>query len=301
MRACGIRQNSLLGASGIVTGAGRGGELLQLQIFQMLLLPFGVLLPDITMFLDLGRFPAGQGHGPLRTGHGLLLLPHLLLGLPYGLEAFLFPGGQCPQGGPEIRDLFQRKGRSHDGGVTPLLVDMHGGDLHESMHPLVFIPGVAGEQVTSRAREAAQVLDVDVRVLSSATTGAYNSAALRGVPSLLIERGGNGVWSRAEVDAYKRDIRALLAHLQLLAPLAGLPHREQREIRDAVYLTAKDQGCWYPDVTPGAPVSRGETLGTVCDIFGRVIDCYRAEKDGIVLYMTVSLAVKAGTPLVAYG
>ena len=103
MRACGIRQNSLLGASGIVTGAGRGGELLQLQIFQMLLLPFGVLLPDITMFLDLGRFPAGQGHGPLRTGHGLLLLPHLLLGLPYGLEAFLFPGGQCPQGGPEIR------------------------------------------------------------------------------------------------------------------------------------------------------------------------------------------------------
>lgn len=180
-------------------------------------------------------------------------------------------------------------------------VDMHGGDLHESMHPLVFIPGVAGEQVTSRAREAAQVLDVDVRVLSSATTGAYNSAALRGVPSLLIERGGNGVWSRAEVDAYKRDIRALLAHLQLLAPLAGLPHREQREIRDAVYLTAKDQGCWYPDVTPGAPVSRGETLGTVCDIFGRAIDCYRAEKDGIVLYMTVSLAVKAGTPLVAYG
>ena len=144
-------------------------------------------------------------------------------------------------------------------------------------------------------------LDVDVRVLSSATTGAYNSAALRGVPSLLIERGGNGVWSRAEVDAYKRDIRALLAHLQLLPPVTGLPCREQREIRDAVYLTSKDQGCWYPEVTPGAPVSRGTVLGTVRDIFGRAIDCYRAEKDGIILYMTVSLAVKAGTPLVAYG
>ena len=180
-------------------------------------------------------------------------------------------------------------------------VDMHGGDLHESMHPLVFIPGVAEQWITDRAREAAKVLDVDVRVLSSATTGAYNSAALRGVPSLLIERGGNGVWSRAEVDAYKRDIRALLAHLQLLPPVTGLPCREQREIRDAVYLTSKDQGCWYPEVTPGAPVSRGTVLGTVRDIFGRAIDCYRAEKDGIILYMTVSLAVKAGTPLVAYG
>ena len=71
--------------------------------------------------------------------------------------------------------------------------------------------------------------------------------------------------------------------------------------RDAVYLTSKDQGCWYPEVTPGAPVSRGTVLGTVRDIFGRAIDCYRAEKDGIILYMTVSLAVKAGTPLVAYG
>ena len=56
-----------------------------------------------------------------------------------------------------------------------------------------------------------------------------------------------------------------------------------------------------PEVTPGAPVSRGTVLGTVRDIFGRAIDCYRAEKDGIILYMTVSLAVKAGTPLVAYG
>ena len=96
-------------------------------------------------------------------------------------------------------------------------------------------------------------------------------------------------------------IRALLAHLQLLPPVTGLSCREQREIRDAVYLTSKDQGCWYPEVTPGAPVSRGTVLGTVRDIFGRAIDCYRAEKDGIILYMTVSLAVKAGTPLVAYG
>ena len=180
-------------------------------------------------------------------------------------------------------------------------VDMHGGDLHESMHPLVFIPGVAEQGITDRAREAAKVLDVDVRVLSSATTGAYNSAALRGAPPPPPARGGNGVWSRAEVDAYKRDIRALLAHLQLLPPVTGLPCREQREIRDAVYLTSKDQGCWYPEVTPGAPVSRGTVLGTVRDIFGRAIDCYRAEKDGIILYMTVSLAVKAGTPLVAYG
>lgn len=179
--------------------------------------------------------------------------------------------------------------------------DLHGGDLHESMHPFVFIPGAAAEQVTEQARQAARVLNMDVRVLSSATTGAYNSAALRGVPSLLMERGGNGVWSRAEVEAYKQDIRALLAHLRLLPPQEDLPAPKQREIRDAVYLTARGQGCWYPEVSPGEHVSRGDALGTVRDIFGHVLEHHQARKDGIVLYMTVSLAVKAGTPLVAYG
>ena len=161
---------------------------------------------------------------------------------------------------------------------------------------------MAEQGITDRAREAHKVLDVDVHVLSSATTGAYNSAALRGVPSLLIERGGGGIWSGPKVDAYKQDIRALLAHLQLLPPVTGLSCREQREIRDAVYLTSKDQGCWYPEVTPGRLSAGGTVLsGTVTATSGRAIRLLPGRKDGIILYMTVSLAVKAGTPLVAYG
>ena len=110
MRACGIRQNSLLGASGIVTGAGRGGELLQLQIFQMLLLPFGVLLPDITMFLDLGRFPAGQGHGPLRTGHGPHLPPGCIMEFRMGDPLLLgwdMYRDQALLGGDFRQDIFR--------------------------------------------------------------------------------------------------------------------------------------------------------------------------------------------------
>ena len=46
---------------------------------------------------------------------------------------------------------------------TDFYVDMHGGDLHESMHPLVFIPG-GGTRITDR--RGRQGPDVDVRVLS---------------------------------------------------------------------------------------------------------------------------------------
>ena len=182
-------------------------------------------------------------------------------------------------------------------------VDLHGGDLHEAMHPFVFVPGVADPEVTECARQAARCLDVDVRVLSGATTGAYNSAALRGTPSLLIERGGLGRWSRAEVDAYKADICSLLCHLGVLEGTPGGAADAQRECTHPVYLEASARGLWYPaeHVVPGASVKQGQSLGVVRDLSGAVLQDCRAETDGLVLYMTVSLAVKEATPLVAYG
>ena len=185
-------------------------------------------------------------------------------------------------------------------------IDMHGGDLHESLHPFVFIPGRAEPRVTEAAREAAGVLAVDTRVLSSATTGAYNSAAVRGVPSLLIERGGNGVWSREEVDAYKRDIIAVLHHLGVLrgetdAAREGNGAGARQRETVAAYLEADGEGCWYPAVKPGEHVRQGAALGELRDVFGKTEKVHYAQCDGTVLYMTVSLAVKAGTPLVAYG
>lgn len=179
-------------------------------------------------------------------------------------------------------------------------VDMHGGDLHEAMFPFVFFPGVGEPEVTEASRQAARALNVGVRVRSSATSGAYNSAALRGVPSLLVERGGLGRWSREEVNAYKDDIRRILAHLGVTEGPDGGAGDLQRETVP-VYLEAQEEGCWYPAVSPGQNVNRHAVLGELRDMFGRRRHVYHAERSGTVLYMTVSLAVGAGTPLVAYG
>lgn len=54
---------------------------------------------------------------------------------------------------------------------------------------------------------------MEFMVRSTATTGAYNYAAISGVPSLLIERGGTGMCLRQDIDAYKNDIHRLLHKL----------------------------------------------------------------------------------------
>lgn len=210
----------------------------------------------------------------------------------------VFPGSEAGTWSEQLALLVTRLQDWAD-----FYVDMHGGDLHESMFPFVFVPGVAEASVTEYARQAARCLDVDVRVLSGATTGAYNSAALRGTPSLLIERGGQGVWSREEVDAYKGDVYSLLRFLHMLPGDASGRQDAQRESAKVVYLEAENRGFWYPagDTRPGRSVRKGQFLGEIRDASDRVVQSCVAELDGTILYMTVSLAVKEATPLVAYG
>lgn len=207
----------------------------------------------------------------------------------------VFPGDASGTLADRLAHCLSRLQRHAD-----FYVDMHGGDLHEAMFPFVFFPGVGAPEVTEAARQAARALNVSVRARSSATSGAYNSAALRGVPSLLVERGGLGVWSREEVDAYKDDIRRLLAHLGVLEGPGGGAGESQRETTPT-YLESQEEGCWYPAVKPGQEVERNAVLGEVRDLFGRRLRAHRAERPGTILYMTVSLSVKAGTPLVVYG
>lgn len=41
----------------------------------------------------------------------------------------------------------------------------------------------------------------------TATGGAYNYAGSCGIPGILIERGGEARWSKAEIDLYKADVK----------------------------------------------------------------------------------------------
>lgn len=67
------------------------------------------------------------------------------------------------------------------------------------------------------------------------------------------------------------------------------------------YLEAETDGLWYPVFSAGDTFAGGAVLGTVRDIWGNLLLEYRADYPGIVLYQTVSLGVKAGDPLIAYG
>ena len=157
------------------------------------------------------------------------------------------------------------------------------------------------KKIIEESRKAALILDLDYMVKSSATTGAYNSSAIRGVPSLLIERGGRGTWSKEEVNRYKKDVRNILNYLNVLKDSDIKCTNSPYEIKQTIYLNSKNDGCWYPEVKPGDRVKSGDLIGVVKDYFGQELSSYYSEIDGVILYMTVSLSVEEGESLIAYG
>ena len=150
------------------------------------------------------------------------------------------------------------------------------------------------------SRAAACLVDVSYMVRSNATTGAYNYAAIQGVPSLLIERGGSGLWSHEEVEAYKKDVTNVLRHLHVLEGEPFVP-KEPKEITNAIYLDADLSGCWYPCVQVGQTLKKGDKLGEITDYFGNVQKAYDTPCDAVVLYITVTLGIEQGHPLLALG
>lgn len=177
-------------------------------------------------------------------------------------------------------------------------VDLHSGDGYEQLTPYVYYVG--GTPAEEASREMVRCVNVPYAVRSNCTTGgAYNVASACGVPSILIERGGMGQSSFAEVEADVEDVCNLLRHLGVLG---GAPkYREKQEFTQVFYEYAPDYGCWHPAKRVGERFKRDEVLGEIRDYFGNVKFTCRAQAQGLMLYQTTSLTILGGGPMVAYG
>lgn len=185
--------------------------------------------------------------------------------------------------------------------ISDYYLDIHGGDIHENLLPHIYYPGKAEESVVEKSINMAKCFNVNYYVKSNTINGTYTSAAIRkGIPSLLIERGGCGL-CKEDVKNYKNDILNVLSYLEILVDEIKNKEIYPEEIYEARYLDALNSGCWICFVNAGDKVTKGQKLGEITDYFGNIIDTYYAEFDGVVLYNTVAFSVTKDSSLVAYG
>lgn len=201
-----------------------------------------------------------------------------------------FPGN--PEGTPMERlahfltENFIRK--------ADFYADCHSGDIHEDLCAHTYYPKACREEVSRLSREMAFCTDVPYIVPSHALSGAYNSAAAAGIPSVLIEHGGNGLCLDEDIRAFRNDLLRLLRRTGLLQGNCLLPEpmRETpREVRRVIYPEADRDCFWRITCRPGDFVRKGDSIGYTTDFFGSSKTVLTAEEDGVILCLNSSLAL----------
>ena len=178
------------------------------------------------------------------------------------------------------------------------LLDLHSGDLPETLTPHIYYPAGGSAEVESAAIRAAEAFGIRWLVASRSQVGAVGTAARMGIPGLLVEIGEGGRWEASGDVA--RFVAGTEGVLRQLGVLPGVAERHEVVLLDHFHsLYAGEDGLWLPAVQVGERTARGERVGKVVDPFGSELAGYRAPIDGMVLYQTASLAVRRGDHLIA--
>lgn len=208
----------------------------------------------------------------------------------------VFPGNATGTASEQIADwMFQNVIRQ-----ASYYVDLHGGDLIEALIPftIVFRSGI--EAVDQVSLEMAKVFGIHYLVRSETPGSTYSTAAKAGIPSILAESGGQGIWTAEDVARHTDGLNRLLRHLQMIPGpvLKPLPYTLLDRF---IWLRSQHEGCWYPSVSVGDTVKEGQDLGCVKNYPGDNLQSATCPADGRVLFIVSSLAINAGDPLLAIG
>jgi predicted deacylase len=208
----------------------------------------------------------------------------------------VFPGKADGSASEQLADwLFRQVIQPAD-----YYVDMHGGDLIEALVPFTIFGHTGNEEVDTRSLELARAYGIPYLVRSDTQGGTYGSAARAGIPAILAEAGGQGIWLREHVQAHVDGLTRVMRHLGMLEGPAPEPVKSQVLDR-FIWLRSEHTGYFYPKVEVGQTVQKGQDLGAVTDFRGQVLQPIVAPDDGDVLFLVTSLAINESDPLLAIG
>ena len=171
------------------------------------------------------------------------------------------------------------------------LIDLHGGDLDESLRPYSYWTKTGNEQQDRVSREMVLAFGLDHIIISSdrpkdpqASRYLENTATTRGKPSITVEAGHAGTVEAEDVNAL---VNGCLSVMRYLKMAAGSPSVVEHPVwvEKVVTLASEQTGIFYPLVRRGTYVEQGMKVGYVTDYLGKTIFEARAPASGVVLYI----------------
>ena len=208
----------------------------------------------------------------------------------------VFPGNPHGTASEQIADWVFRNVISQ----ATYYVDLHGGDLIEALVPFTIFFRSGDKRVDEMSLEIAKVFGIPFLVCSEVRGSTFGAASLAGIPSILAEAGGQGIWTAEDVRWHTNGLSRLMRHLKMIP--GGAPESVPFTLLERfLWLRSDHEGFWYPAVEVNDEVKAGQNLGCVKDCEGHLLQTALSPADGVVLFLVTSLAINRTDPLLAVG
>jgi len=187
------------------------------------------------------------------------------------------------------------------------LIDLHGGDLDESLRPYSYWTRTGNANQDQISLEMVRAFGLDHIIISTdrpkdpqASRYLENTATTRGKPSITAEAGHAGT---VETDDLNALINGCLNVMRYLKMLPGQPAVVEHPvwIEKVVPLASEQTGIFYPLIKRGTYVEQGMKVGYVTDYVGKTIFEARAPASGVVLYICAVPSMTKGATIANIG
>jgi len=187
------------------------------------------------------------------------------------------------------------------------LIDLHGGDLDESLRQYSYWTKTGNENQDRVSREMVLAFGLDHIIISTerpkdpnASRYLENTATTRGKPSITVEAGHAGTVEPEDVWALIDGCSSVMRYLKML-PGSPLPVEHPVWIEKIVTIASDQTGIFYPLVKRGTYVEQGLRIGYVTDYVGKTIYEARATASGVVLYICAVPSMTKGATIANVG
>jgi len=169
-------------------------------------------------------------------------------------------------------------------------VDCHGGDLQERAYEtqatsVTYFKKVGKADIDTKSEAMSRVYDVG-HIVQAPKGWADRLAELakKGIPSIVGEIGGLGIFEATDIDRHIGGITNILKYLRMIRgdPIITI---KQMFADGQFYVKANRSGLYCPKVRPGDLMSKGQIVATVENLRGEVLEEVTAPQDGMARIM----------------
>ena len=187
------------------------------------------------------------------------------------------------------------------------LIDLHGGDIDESLRPYSYWTKTGNEKQDAISREMVLAFGLDTIIISAdrpkdpaASRYLENTASTRGKPSITAEAGHAGTVDAGDVKALVDGCVNVMRYLKMMD---GPPAMVESPvwIERIASITSDVNGIFYALVARGTYVQKGMKVGYVTDYLGKTVLEARAPESGVVLFVRAVPSMTKGETIANIG